>query len=132
MAGSPLQKKLRLLEGQKALLLNAPEGYLDELGPPPQDTVISNVPEANQDFVQLFVKNKMELDRWIETALGSIRYDGILWICYPKGSSKVDTDLNRDIIWELLSGRDIRPVAMVSIDSVWSGMRYRPTAVVKA
>ena len=61
------------------------------------------------------------------TALDAVVFDGLLWVSYPKGSSGVETDLNRDILWEKLLSKGIRPVTQVSIDKVWSAIRFRPT-----
>jgi hypothetical protein len=82
-------------------------------------------PAGEYDFVHLFVKDAAELDRWISQAMDALRYDGVFWISYPKGSSGVKTDLNRDILWNRLSGQGIRPVSQVSIDKVWSAIRFR-------
>jgi hypothetical protein len=127
MAISLLAKKLRLQDVQRALIVNAPEGYSKTLGEVPDDVEIENDPEGNFQFAHLFVKDRAELDRLIEPVLKAIEYDGILWISYPKGSSGYDTDLNRDKLWEAVSGRGIRPVTQVSINETWSAMRFRPT-----
>ncbi len=37
------------------------------------------------------------------------------------------TDLNRDSLWELLSGDGIRPVRQIAIDDTWSALRFRPS-----
>jgi hypothetical protein len=50
-----------------------------------------------------------------------------LWIAYPKGGSGVDTDLNRDVGWEPVKDLGLRPVAQVSVDRIWSALRFRPT-----
>jgi hypothetical protein len=76
--------------------------------------------------VQLFVKNKEELDASLCTALSAVAFDGLLWICYPKGSSRMETDLNRDILWKLMEPTGWRPVGQVAIDEVWSAVRFRP------
>ena len=36
------------------------------------------------------------------------------------------TDLNRDKLWKALAEKGIRPVTQVSIDEVWSAIRFRP------
>jgi len=46
-----------------------------------------------------------------------------LWVAYPKGNR---TDINRDSLWPILAEYGMRPVAQVSIDEVWSAMRFRP------
>ena len=51
--------------------------------------------------------------------------DGFLWIAYPKRSSKVKTDLSRDLFWEILLSHGYRAVTHVYIDPVWTAMRFR-------
>ena len=72
-------------------------------------------------------KNDTELARLLPTATKATKYDGLLWVSYPKKSSKVDTDLSRDTLWEPPGETGLRPVTQVSIDKTWSAMRFRPT-----
>ena len=72
------------------------------------------------------MNNGAELDRIGVAAIRAAKHDGLLWISYPKGSSKVKTDLNRDILRGLLHKEGLDAVAMISIDDVWSAMRFRP------
>ena len=83
-------------------------------------------PRGQYDLVHLFVANRAELERLGPVALQSVKYDGLLWISYPKQSAKVQTDLNRDVGWDLVSGAGLRPVTQVSIDETWSALRFRP------
>ena len=126
MAISYVAKKLRLQSAQRALILNAPEGYLELLGEVPEEVKIEQEPSGEFDFAHLFVKERHELEQFIDQVLQAIEYDAILWISYPKGSSGVKTDLNRDKLWKALTDKGIRPVTQVSIDKVWSAMRFRP------
>jgi hypothetical protein len=130
MAISPLVKKLRLQNVNRALILNAPEGYLELLVDVPEGVKIEGDLSGEFDFAQLFVKDRNELDQFIDQVLTAIEYDALLWISYPKGSSGVKTDLNRDKLWKTLTDKGIRPVTQVSIDKVWSAMRFRPTEAV--
>jgi len=59
-------------------------------------------------------------------AIAALKYDGLLWISYPKRSSKVETDLTRDRGWEVMTEAGLRPVTQVSIDALWSALRFRP------
>jgi hypothetical protein len=36
------------------------------------------------------------------------------------------TDINRDSLWPILGEHGLRPVTQVSIDQVWSALRFRP------
>jgi len=52
--------------------------------------------------------------------------DALAWLCYPKGR-QLGTDLTRDVAAELVvAGGGVRPVRQVSIDAVWSALRFRP------
>ncbi len=64
-------------------------------------------------------------------SMPTLKPDGLLWICYPKGGSRVKTDLNRDILWEEMKKYKLAGVAMVSVDNVWSAMRFRPAENVR-
>ena len=126
MGRTALTQKLRMRQGQRVLVLNPPPGYIEGLAPLPAGMVAEEVPEGKYDFVHLFVKNQAELEKLGPSALESAEYDGILWISYPKKSSKVKTDLTRDVGWDLLARAGLKPVTQVSIDEIWSALRYRP------
>ena len=48
---------------------------------------------------------------------------GTLWVAYPKGNR---TDINRDTLWPILGEYGMRPIGQVSVDEVWSALRFRP------
>jgi hypothetical protein len=127
---TPLAKKLRIQAGQRLLIVNAPEGYIDSLEDLPEGITISEKPDGEFDFVHLFVKNSAQYAEFGPATVRAIKYDGLLWVSYPKRSSKVATDLSRDSMWELLADSGLRPVTQVSIDAVWSAVRFRPTELV--
>lgn len=82
------------------------------------------------DYVQLFATDVAELDRLAPAALRAVKPDGLLWCCYPKGTAKIKTDLNRDRGWDIVTAAGWEGIAIVSIDDTWSALRFRPLAVV--
>lgn len=134
MPDPALLKKLRLLTGQRALVLNPPTGYLDRLTPPPDSVILDPEPAAgvSYDFVQVFVRNSGELAHWLPIARQTARYDGILWVCYPKLSAKVPSDLSRDRLWDLMKPTGLAPVTQIALDDTWSALRFRPAERVGA
>lgn len=126
MSKTSLVKKLRIQPGQRALILNPPAGYLDALEELPEDVEVTSEPGGAFDFVHLFAKNIAELERLGPIAVEAVKYDGLLWISYPKRSSKVETDLTRDVGWEVMAEAGLRPVTQVSVDETWSALRFRP------
>jgi hypothetical protein len=119
-----LLKKLRYKEGPAAIL-NPPVGY--ELG------IETEKEEDKLNFVQLFVNSRLELENWLPTVIPKLNDDAIFWVTYPKQSSKVKTDINRDSLAEIV--QDIstyRPVSAVAVDDKWSAMRLREKDKVKS
>jgi predicted transport protein len=128
MADNPLVKKLGIKPGQRALVLNAPPGYTTQLDPLPEGVTLAHTPDGSYDFVQLFVKNQAELAEHIPTAIQLLKPGGLFWIAYPKLSSKIATDLTRDVGWDAVYNAGLEGVSLVSIDAVWTAMRFKPGA----
>ncbi len=78
--------------------LNAPKGIQDEFT---RWGFISKL-KANSKNTILFVKNKSDFDKNFENTIGKIGYDSVFWIAYPKGTSKIKSDVNRDILWKII------------------------------
>jgi hypothetical protein len=117
---SALLKKLQLKPGLSGAVINAPDGYLERIGP------LANKLRPNLDFVQLFVRDKAQLERLAPAAVESVKPDGLLWIAYLKGGKKAGTDLNRDLLWAAMSPLGVAGVTLIALDDAWSAMRFRP------
>ena len=129
MADAALHRKLKLKPGMRGALFNAPAGYVASLEPLPDGTTLMEDPAgtaAEFDWVQLFVKDRAALERSLPAARRALKPVSQLWISYPKGSSKVQTDLTRDRGWDSLSGADLLWVNLISIDATWSAFGLRP------
>ncbi|MGD9347348.1 MAG: hypothetical protein PVH84_15890 [Candidatus Aminicenantes bacterium] len=131
MTNSTLSKKLHIKEGQRLTIINPPEGYMSFLGELPEGVELEKHAKGEFDFVHLFVNNIAELEESGPEALDAVKYDGILWVSYPKKSSGVSTDISRDVGWDIMAKNGLRAVAAVSIDDVWSALRFRPVERVK-
>ena len=68
-AMSGLGRKLRLKAGQRAGFIHAPEGYLKEIGPLPEGVEVVEKLSGKFDWVQVFVKNKAEIDWAIRSSI---------------------------------------------------------------
>jgi hypothetical protein len=121
---TPLAKKLLIKPNQRVRLVNASSGYLDSLQPLPDGAAVSTAKTGN-DVVQLFAKDQADLRKHLKTALAALEDGGILWISFPKGTSKIQTDLTRDHGWEAVTAAGFQGVSLVSIDDTWSAMRFR-------
>lgn len=124
-------KKLRVAEGQKILVVNAPEGYLPLFSDFYPDTVFQPADAGKYDFVQVFGASRSELDNLMQKIKAAGKYDCLLWACYPKGGGKIKSDLKREIVWESLELINLRPVSQIALDDTWSALRGRPHEKVK-
>ncbi len=59
-------------------------------------------------------------------AIKAIQPNGLLWIAYAKGTSKVKTDVNRDRLWQALEPTGWHSVRMIALDAVWPAMQLKP------
>lgn len=131
MSEKTLVQKLLIKPRHKVLLMNAPQGYADMLKPLPEGATLATTPGENFDCVLAFVSNKADIDVHAETVVRSARHDGLMWFAYPKKSSKVKTDITRDIGWESVQKLGMEGIAQVAIDDTWAATRFRPNDMVK-
>ena len=124
-------RKLKLTPNQTKLIIGAPSDYL--IAFKAGGLKVSTEAEIKDtfDFIQLFVESKEILDKQLPKLLKHISPGGFLWICYPKKSSGVTTDLSRDDGWDILKKIAYRPVTQISIDEKWSALRLKPIAEVQ-
>jgi hypothetical protein len=64
----------------------------------------------------VFINNSKEYLDFLNKQLKNIEPDSVLWFAYPKGSSKIKTDINRDTIRTTGEQFNITTVTAVSID----------------
>ena len=126
MPESSLAKKLKIKPMQRAALIHAPPGYVKELGSLPTGVELAEKLSGKFDWVQLFVKNKAELDKLLSKTVRALKPESLLWISYPKGRSKIQTDLTRDKGWESLQKADLKWVTLISVNETWSAFALRP------
>jgi hypothetical protein len=122
---SPLARKLKLKPGARAMVVGAPPDYLARLDPP-QGTTIGTTLAGPLDWIQVFVASSAEPATVIPDLSAALDPDGIVWISYPKGSSRRQTDLTRDKGWEPLEWSDLMWLSLVSVDDTWSAFSLRP------
>jgi hypothetical protein len=122
-----LARKLQIRSGARALVINAPEGYLDVLSPLPPGASVAASGEGPFEVVQLFARTRRDLEAGIGQAMATAGPDGVLWISYPKLASTSASDLSRQAVWDALSGTGWEPVTQVAVDETWSALRIRPS-----
>jgi hypothetical protein len=131
MADTSITKKLGIKPNHKLLILNAPDGYLETLDTIPEGAEIQTHAEGSFDFVQIFLYNKADVEKYAPTGIQTVKPGGLLWFTYPKKTAKVKSDITRDTGWESVRAAGWRPVTQIAIDETWSSLRFRPESEVK-
>jgi hypothetical protein len=131
---TPLFKKLNLGDCATILVLNSPESFEAELTQLEAVKVLRKAtPNLKISFAIGFAATQSECDHVSSTAANATEGDSIVWIAYPKGSSKkYKCDFNRDTGWTVLGDAGFEPVRQVALDEDWSALRFRRTEYIKS
>ena len=117
-------RKMQIPAASTVVVLGLPADV--DLEIPGDCLVVSDPTDAAQaTAVVSFVVRADDLDAVAGPAIAAGREDRLAWIAYPK-ARQLGTDLNRDILAALVEARGAQPVRSVSIDGVWSALRFRP------
>lgn len=125
-SGTPLVKKLGLKPGQRACILGAPPGYLELLGElPAQVTLTTRLGKPQSlDLVHFFVLQTGQLQAKFAGLKAVIRFDGSLWISWPKKASGVKSDLDENRIREIGLHNGLVDVKVIAVDETWSALKF--------
>jgi len=123
---TPLLKKLGIKAGYRLYLQDPIAHYYELLGPLPEGAAEID-PHADQeqgDFIHFFVREMAELETLFPTLKAMLNPNAMLWISWPKQASKIQTDVNRDIIREFGLAGGLVDVKVCAIDQDWSGLKF--------
>ncbi|MBV6644830.1 MAG: DUF3052 domain-containing protein [Cyclobacteriaceae bacterium] len=124
-SGTPLARKLGIKPGFMASVYNEPGHYPDLFSELPEDvTFVKSAKRNTLDFIHIFATKRPELESAVLSLKPLMKKDGLMWVSWPKGSSKIPTDLNRDLIREYLLGIGLVDVKVAAIDEEWSGLKF--------
>lgn len=117
-----ITNKLKLKDGL-LYLLQAPENCKIFFADYHLKTTLTGKEPVQQ--VLLFTPDKKAIDTWVPKLLPRLDNDALLWIAYPKKTSKLYVDISRDNGWNVLMEAGYDGVAQIAIDNDWSALRFR-------
>ena len=125
--------KLNLKDQKDIVIENAPASFEPEITSLKGVTVRRSMSDAKLvDFFLIFATKQKEVDSLAKTVGRTSAGDAIVWIAYPKKSSKKYTcEFNRDSGWPSMGEAGFEPVRMVAIDEDWSAIRFRRAEFIK-
>ncbi len=126
MSNQTLLEKLQLKDEKNLLIQGLPSSVEKQFA---KLTYAKNVTpllkSRKVDFVLVFALSQHQLNNVLVEVFPALHEETKLWIAYPKTTSKIVSDLNRDCSWECLSKKGYECVRQVALDHVWSAMRFK-------
>lgn len=121
-----ISDKLKIKVKSIILTLNAPADFKKGLTGLPSDVKIADSGKE-YDQVHWFVTNKAQLEKEMSKVMKLLKEGIIVWVYYPKGTSKIQTDLTRDRGWDCLlsEGDKLTWINLISFDDTWSVFGFR-------
>ncbi len=119
-----LSEKLGLKEGMSAYFHNCPFTIKAILSYPQPKFSEVKVLGNSTNFILCFVTRAAELKQLLLSLLPHLDMAGMLWVAWPKQESKMPTDLNENIIREIVLEKGVVDVKVTAIDETWSGLKF--------
>jgi len=121
-SGTPLAKKLGIKTGFNVMLINPPDYYFDLFTDLP-DRIIINPDNVQKDLIHFFVKQKEEFFSKLPLLKEQIKPNGLIWVSWPKKSSRVVTEITEDTIRNYALKIGLVDVKVCAVDEIWSGLK---------
>ena len=122
-SGTPLSKKLGYKAGQRICAPGAPSNYRQMLTPLPDGIEFQAKVAKTTDVVHLLTTSKAELAKNLLAWLKVLGPDAVIWVSWPKKSSKVVTDISEDTIREVALPMGLVDIKVCAVDDTWSGLK---------
>lgn len=124
-SGTPLAKKLGLKTGMQIYVSGMPGEYCDYFADMPENVDFVDNPEAESlDFIHLFCTDLDQMAEQVLQLKPALKKDGLMWISWPKGSSKITTDIKREPLRSCVLAQGLVDVKVCAVDDDWSGIKF--------
>ena len=122
-SGTPLSKKLGFKAGQSVCAPGAPANYRKLLAPMPAGVEFQARVSKTADLVHFFTTSKAELAKSLVAWLKVLGPDAVIWVSWPKKTSKVATDITEDTIRAVALPMGLVDIKVCAVDETWSGLK---------
>jgi hypothetical protein len=118
-----LPEKLGIKSGSRIAILHPPANYSKSLGKLPENVEIKNQLNGSFQLIHFFSKKVKDLENRFAALKKSLDPNGALWVSWPKGASKLETDLNENIVRDIALRNGLVDVKVCAVDEDWSGLK---------
>ena len=122
-SGTPLAKKLSLKDGMRVWFDAMPASVRGEIAAAGIALSEEAVPTPGIHAAHVFVTSRADMEEILTLLRGLIDGAGMIWVSWPKKSSKVATDITEDVIRDVALPMHLVDVKVCSVDDTWSGLK---------
>jgi hypothetical protein len=120
MSDKPVAERLQVKGDRRLAVVGASAVVDNKIGVRKQRCDISDA-----DVILLFAADREQLHSTLPGMLEKAPKDAIIWIAYPKLTSKLAGDRSRNLIHALAAKSGLDTVSQIAIDDDWSAMRVK-------
>ena len=116
-SGTPLERKLGVKPEHVVLLDHAPDDF--DLDAPTTRRLPKRL-----DITLTFHTERATLEKRLPQLIERTEQAGMIWVCWPKKASGVETDLDDNVVREIGLEAGLVDVKVCAIDETWSGLKF--------
>lgn len=124
-SGTPLPQKLGIRPGHRVALERPPSGFEATLGALPEGVRLLPASRGGDfDVILVFVRDLETLEAKLGPAIARMGPATALWICWPKKTSPLATDVGETQVREGGLAAGIVDIKVCAVDQDWSGLKF--------
>lgn len=126
MSNLSLFEKLQLKDEKSMLIQGLPSSIEKQFAKLSYAKNVTPLVKSRKvDFALVFAINQNQLQNIMKDVMPALHADSKLWVAYPKVTSKIVSDLNRESSWDFFTTNSYEGVSLVDLDHMWSAMRFK-------
>lgn len=122
-SGRPLSAKLGLKDGMTCWWHAMPKSVSELLKEQVAGITLVDDSISSLDEAHVFTADREELAELLAMLRNQIAPDGMIWVSWPKKSSRVLSTVTEDTVRELCLPIGLVDVKVCAIDETWSGLK---------
>ncbi|NNC36274.1 MAG: DUF3052 domain-containing protein [Hyphomonadaceae bacterium] len=124
-SGTPLAKKLGLKNGMTIITRSSPQPYNSYFSQFPNIIKVTDPPAPESiDFIHIFGHSFEQLEKHYPPLKQALKKNGLMWISWPKKSSKIESNITRESLRSYVLDRGLVDVKVCAIDDDWSALKF--------
>ena len=119
-------EKLNLKDEKNVLIQGLPSSIEKQFSKLPYAKNVTPLLKSRKiDFALLFAIHQNQMCAILSDVFPALHTESKLWVAYPKTTSKIASDLNRDCSWQVLVDHDYEIDSQVALDHMWMAICFK-------